>query len=400
MIIIIRLIMLIAIFNILSHCTYGDESTSRTIVIYDTIKVEVYDTISVNQSGETFKGNKDLYTIIGEIDKRGNVILDSYNDEIKKYGIQKPVLSTYRMNADLDSDYEIIVVQTIKPNSEYKNEESSYITNYYFIDNFNENYFIADSLVETTFGDMYSRPQAIISDLDNNRIDELIVTSSTVNSMGSDFYDLNVLNIVNGKINKTVNRITRHYLFNNVDNSIYLAYPIWGDGECRLCPHFYEVKQLKYIENEFVIVAEMKTSKKHFSEELDIVEVVSDAINDSRGMSQDITITINLESLDMLSNDHVGNEWSYNTIINGEEFTGDSYTFDLSYGTDLIIISVMSEENEPYIDRSRHTVIVSYDDIEDNTNKDLISEVTVVEKNGRYAGNEAKFRFVYSLKIE
>jgi len=98
-------------------------------------------------------------------------------------------------------------------------------------------------------------------------------------------------------------------------------------------------------------------------------------------------------------NDHVANEWISYCKIDGENIIKDDFKLiNISKGEQLTIVSTLKEGKEKYIDSARVESTLKYDDFIHFQGSGFHIPITIKESNGRYAGNEAQFKFIYSIE--
>jgi len=110
-------------------------------------------------------------------------------------------------------------------------------------------------------------------------------------------------------------------------------------------------------------------------------------------------VAIKYKEARLLHNDHVGNSWGTSMLINNAEIKrGRSVTYtDCTYLTNLNI-TFEAYENDKILDFGSKDVSFSIGLLGVGTH-DFYTDVYVVENRGRYSGNEACWRFSYSITI-
>ena len=110
-------------------------------------------------------------------------------------------------------------------------------------------------------------------------------------------------------------------------------------------------------------------------------------------------IAITLESVLQLSNDHVGDDWNHFLSVNKKVIKkGETEIFILEPRAPLRIIAHSIEEDESFSDSGDDKIDFIYSDLIaiDKTRFEL--DVTVVENSGQYAGNLAKWKFLFVIR--
>lgn len=111
--------------------------------------------------------------------------------------------------------------------------------------------------------------------------------------------------------------------------------------------------------------------------------------------SSKVKVTVELQSIECVQNDHVGNEWGFGATVNKKELTeGDSIEISTTSTGKIAIVS-MAEEQDKYPDYGSKTLTVSVSKLKANKDTTYTSNVTVTENRGRYSGNKAVWKFTY-----
>lgn len=114
--------------------------------------------------------------------------------------------------------------------------------------------------------------------------------------------------------------------------------------------------------------------------------------------SSKVAVSVQLQSVQRVQNNHVGNEWSFGATVNEKElFEGNSIEISTTSAGKITIVS-MAEEDDKYPDLGEKTLIVPVNKLKANKATTYTSNVTVIEDKGRYAGNEAVWKFTYVIK--
>lgn len=109
------------------------------------------------------------------------------------------------------------------------------------------------------------------------------------------------------------------------------------------------------------------------------------------------TYKVTFEQARLVSNDHVGNEWSIAAAVAGKAINeGNSMNVSVdAKGSIKLYGYVVEEDKIPDEGENTKTVNVSSISSKGSTVKVL---VTVTENRGRYSGNEAVWEFTYKIK--
>jgi len=121
--------------------------------------------------------------------------------------------------------------------------------------------------------------------------------------------------------------------------------------------------------------------------------IVGAATNTSK-----VKITIKLDSIECIENNHVGNEWGFGCKVNKKELSeGDSITISTTSSGKITIVS-KAEEDDSIPDIGSKTLSISVSKLKVNKEATYTSQVTVTENRGRYSGNTAVWKFTYKVK--
>jgi hypothetical protein len=105
---------------------------------------------------------------------------------------------------------------------------------------------------------------------------------------------------------------------------------------------------------------------------------------------------VTLVSVELVENNHVGNEWETAAYVNGKEVQkGKSITLSLK-ATDSIKLKAYAEEQDKIPESNSANVAVKVSSITKTTNKTL--KVVVTENRGRYSENTAEWKFTYKIQ--
>jgi hypothetical protein len=112
---------------------------------------------------------------------------------------------------------------------------------------------------------------------------------------------------------------------------------------------------------------------------------------------QDI-IKIKFNSVDLIYNNHVGNQWSYYAFVNDNKLKkGKSIVLSNNYSQNIYLqAKAVEEDSVPDVGSSNITINISKINFRKKNNYPV--EVTVRENRGRYSGETAKLRFNFTVK--
>ncbi len=114
--------------------------------------------------------------------------------------------------------------------------------------------------------------------------------------------------------------------------------------------------------------------------------------------SSKVKVIVELQSIECVQNNHVGNEWGFGSTVNKKELSeGDSIEISTTSKGKITIISI-AEEQDKYPDYGDNTLTVSVSKLKANKDTTYTSNVTVTENRGRYSGNTAVWKFTYVVK--
>ncbi|RUT28008.1 hypothetical protein EJP77_18505 [Paenibacillus zeisoli] len=116
----------------------------------------------------------------------------------------------------------------------------------------------------------------------------------------------------------------------------------------------------------------------------------------SAAASKTIKVKITLLSVELVENNHVGNEWYTESFINGKRIEeGESVTLNLK-STGSVTLKAAVEEQDSIPDEGSSSSAVKVSSISKSITKSL--NVVVEENRGRYSGNTAEWKFVYQIQ--
>ncbi len=98
-------------------------------------------------------------------------------------------------------------------------------------------------------------------------------------------------------------------------------------------------------------------------------------------------------------NNHVGNEWSYYAKINDKVlYSGEKISISINENQFIRLTCYLSEAKEKHIDSANETYKLTYSDFVKYKDKGFYIPVTIIEGNGRYAGNSAQMNFHFNIR--
>jgi len=105
---------------------------------------------------------------------------------------------------------------------------------------------------------------------------------------------------------------------------------------------------------------------------------------------------ITLASIELIENNHVGNEWYTSAEVNGKELReGSSVTLKLK-SSESIKLKAYAEEQDKIPDVGTASLSLKASTIAKTTTKSL--KVTVKENRGRYSGNTSEWKFTFKVQ--
>ena len=139
-------------------------------------------------------------------------------------------------------------------------------------------------------------------------------------------------------------------------------------------------------------------SKRVISFFLILCIIISCNLFTTAAATSKVKVTVKLDSIECVENNHVGNEWSFGCTVNKKELAkGDSISVSTtSTGKITIVSSVKEEDKIPDIGSKNLSIPVSKLKTKNDTT--YTSQVTVTENRGRYSGNKAIWKFTSVVK--
>jgi hypothetical protein len=115
-------------------------------------------------------------------------------------------------------------------------------------------------------------------------------------------------------------------------------------------------------------------------------------------------ISLSFSNCKMLSNNHVGNEWSYWITITHNENTYTllrNQTVELDVGIDdIVYLKATVKEDESVPDYGRQEITLDIDNLLENGSEVIIFKVIVRENRGRYSGNIATWELQVDASVK
>ncbi|EMS72371.1 hypothetical protein [Ruminiclostridium cellobioparum] len=111
-----------------------------------------------------------------------------------------------------------------------------------------------------------------------------------------------------------------------------------------------------------------------------------------------VKVSVKLDSIECVENNHVGNEWLFGCTVNKKELSeGDTITISTTSSGKINIVSSVEEEDS-IPDIGSKTLSIPISKLKAKKNTTYTSQVTVTENRGRYSGNKAIWKFTYIVK--
>ncbi|QTH45742.1 hypothetical protein J4772_15755 [Cohnella sp. LGH] len=107
-------------------------------------------------------------------------------------------------------------------------------------------------------------------------------------------------------------------------------------------------------------------------------------------------IKVTLVSVELVENNHVGNEWYTAGYVNGKEIKeGSTVTLNLK-SSESVKLKAYAEEQDKIPDVGTANLSIKASSISKTMNKSLT--VKVKENRGRYSGNTAEWKFTFKIQ--
>ncbi|MNO68023.1 hypothetical protein D3C76_588420 [compost metagenome] len=109
-----------------------------------------------------------------------------------------------------------------------------------------------------------------------------------------------------------------------------------------------------------------------------------------------IKLKVTLVSVELVENNHVGNDWYTIGYVNDKEIKeGSTVTLSLK-SSDSIKLEAYAEEQDKIPDSSTSSSIIKVSSVTKTINKSI--KVNVEENRGRYSGNTAQWKFTFKIQ--
>jgi hypothetical protein len=109
-----------------------------------------------------------------------------------------------------------------------------------------------------------------------------------------------------------------------------------------------------------------------------------------------VKLKVTLVSVELVENDHVGNEWYTAASVNGKEIEEGS-TVSLSLkSTESLKLKAYAEEQDKVPDSGSANASIKVSSVTKDIHKAL--KVKVTENRGRYSGNTAEWKFTFKVQ--
>jgi hypothetical protein len=109
-----------------------------------------------------------------------------------------------------------------------------------------------------------------------------------------------------------------------------------------------------------------------------------------------IKVKVSLVSVELVENNHVGNEWYATAYVNGIEIEeGSSITLNLK-SSESVKLKAYAEEQDKIPDVGTSNSSIKVSSVTKTINKSI--KVNVVENRGRYSGNSAEWKFTFKIQ--
>lgn len=109
-----------------------------------------------------------------------------------------------------------------------------------------------------------------------------------------------------------------------------------------------------------------------------------------------IKLKVTLVSVELVENNHVGNDWYTTAYVNDKEIEeGSSLSLSLK-SSESIKLKAYAEEQDKVPDSNTSSSSIKASSITKTINKSV--KVTVKENRGRYSGNTAEWKFTFKIQ--
>lgn len=128
---------------------------------------------------------------------------------------------------------------------------------------------------------------------------------------------------------------------------------------------------------------------------------VPNSVDSKKADNGEVLFTVKLESVDLIQNNSVGNDWTLTASVNNNKIReGETTNVKLntnSSAKDYIYLTGQAEEDDTEIDKGKQSISVYGDSLNPYKDNKIQVDVIVRENRGRYAGNTAKWRFNFLI---
>ncbi len=116
----------------------------------------------------------------------------------------------------------------------------------------------------------------------------------------------------------------------------------------------------------------------------------------SAATTKTIKLKVTLVSVELVENNHVGNEWYTTASVNGKEIEeGSSVTLKLK-SSESLKLKAYAEEQDKIPESGSANATVKVSSVTKDITKSL--KVKVTENRGRYSGNTAEWKFTFKVQ--
>lgn len=192
--------------------------------------------------------------------------------------------------------------------------------------------------------------------------------------------------IKNSATNMADNKYPKYIIENKEKNEIYYYFLV--DKHILNLFHLCSVQPADYSK---IIGKGILKNTNEFSTNLEFNENVK---------ADRVIVEVNLESIDLIYNNHVGNDWAVYSEINGIQISKNKKFSEVFSKKDITLeIFAQALEYDKVTDIGSNKKYISLSSIDIGKVKFVELDVIVRENRGRYSGNTAKWRFTYRINI-
>lgn len=192
--------------------------------------------------------------------------------------------------------------------------------------------------------------------------------------------------IKNSATNMADNKYPKYIIENKEKNEIYYYFLV--DKHILNLFHLCSVQPVDYSK---IIAKGILKNTNEFSTNLEFNENVK---------ADRVIVEVNLESIDLIYNNHVGNDWAVYSEINGIQISKNK-KFSEVFSKKGVTLEIFAQalEYDKVTDIGSNKKYISLSSIDIGKVKFVELDVIVRENRGRYSGNTAKWRFTYRINI-